>query len=364
MIKYHRMKILDFINQLTDVLPFNQDESLSFQENVKVTQKEFLEKFNFVDESDLKLFLPPIFPKNGRQLTKKMLIHKFNQIHLKLNKAIERYYEGKPASAYREIKQLLANVSYVRDLSDSYQGFLQIKDFREFDELNWFRLRKISKDETESPKSSHLFHPPFEKRGKAGNYRFSISGFPCLYLGDSINLCWEEINKSKKDIFASRFNFKCSQDFLRPLNITIPEPFTEEIYYLENQVHDDAFSFLITFPVIQLCLFKVKDESIKDNFKPEYIIPQLLMQFMREEGFFNSVVYSTTKTIDNKSSKLNHNLVLPARRIGNKGFCPELMNNIKVSIPLPISCFDTDSFNTTESELLTKEAILLVATKQ
>lgn len=349
------MKILDFLNQLIDDLPFNQNESLSFQENVEVTQKKFLEKFNLVDEADLKLFLP-LIPLRGIQLTKKMLIHKFKLIHLNLNSAIEKYYDGKPASAYQKIKKLLIHSKYSTHLSDAYQGFLLIKDFRAYNELHWYRLRELTAEEGINPEPSLLFHPPFEKRGKIKNFRFSISGFPCLYLGDSLNVCWKEINKKGNNNFASRLTFTGNQSFLRPLNITTPEPFTEAIY-TNDQLNYEAFCFLITFPVIQLCLYKVKDVNVDNYFKPEYIISQLLMQFVSEEGFFNSVIYSSTKEADEKA---NHNLVLPIRIIAKSGFCTELKKNIKITPPISVRTFDEASLKDIENRLLCKEAVILI----
>ncbi len=356
------MKILELLNQLIDILPFNQNKDISFRKNIEVAQMDFLDMIALVDENDLKLFLP----LNDARLSKRMLIHRFGQIYSKLNDAIGCYYEGKPKDAYRKIHQLLNNVSYIKNLSEDYKGFLTIKDLREFDELNWFRLREITKKETEIPESSHLFHPPFEKRGRISNFRLSISGFPCLYLGDSINLCWAELNKNKKDIYASRFAFTGSQSFLRPLNIAIPEPFTEDIYnHEDNQevnLSYDAFCFLITFPVIQMCLFRVKNENIDDKFKPEYIIPQLLMQFIREEGYFNSVFYSTTKDSENKSLKISHNLVLPVRKINENdiGFCPELLRNIKGTKPILVKSFEKIGFEKIENELLSMEINFIV----
>jgi len=291
-----------------------------------------------------------------------MMIHKFELIHKKLNNAIEFYYTGKPASAYKELKELLIQSKYGKYLSESYKGNFNIKDYRSNNELHWFRLRELSEKERKDPKASSLFHPPFEKRGNVGNYRFSIFGFPCLYLGDSINTSWEEINKEKDYVFASRLTLTGNQSFLSPLNITIPEPFPETIYDNIEPIKKEVFNFLITFPVIQLCLFKVKDTNTKDSFKPEYIIPQLLLQFVIDKdekcegGFYNSIVYTSTKKTNNKP---NHNLVIPVRKVLNCGFCPELQKAIKVTEPLPVSTFNQADFEKIECELLEMKADLL-----
>lgn len=50
------------------------------------------------------------------------------------------------------------------------------------------KLFHFSKDE--------MFHIPYEKRNLVGNQRFSLSGLPCLYLGGSSYICWEESHDS------------------------------------------------------------------------------------------------------------------------------------------------------------------------
>lgn len=49
-----------------------------------------------------------------------------------------------------------------------------------------------------------LFHVPFEKRGKIGVNRFSVIGYPCLYLASSINCCIKE-NHCASPICISAF---------------------------------------------------------------------------------------------------------------------------------------------------------------
>ena len=55
------------------------------------------------------------------------------------------------------------------------------------------KLFHFSKDE--------MFHIPYEKRNLVGNQRFSLSGLPCLYLGGSSYICWEELGR--KDLSST-----------------------------------------------------------------------------------------------------------------------------------------------------------------
>jgi hypothetical protein len=49
--------------------------------------------------------------------------------------------------------------------------------------------------------SKSMFHVPVENRSSIANNRFNISGYPCLYLGNSILACWEEMVKPNLEQF-------------------------------------------------------------------------------------------------------------------------------------------------------------------
>ena len=57
------------------------------------------------------------------------------------------------------------------------------------------KLFHFSKDE--------MFHIPYDKRNLVGNQRFSLSGLPCLYLGGSSYICWEELGR--KDLSSTNY---------------------------------------------------------------------------------------------------------------------------------------------------------------
>ena len=44
-----------------------------------------------------------------------------------------------------------------------------------------------------------MFHIPFDKRHLVSNNRFSVHGFPSLYLGESTYICWEEMENPNFD---------------------------------------------------------------------------------------------------------------------------------------------------------------------
>ena len=63
-----------------------------------------------------------------------------------------------------------------------------------------------------------MFHIPFDERYKVESWRYSISGNPCLYLGGSIYVCWEELERVEfHKMHISRFSIK-NGEFLKVLD--------------------------------------------------------------------------------------------------------------------------------------------------
>ena len=98
---------------------------------------------------------------------------------------LDAYYDGKPYKAYHSLEDGLLS-----DLKDFYE-VLNIRNF--WPRENFYRIR-IHKENFPIA-IDNFFHIPFEKRGLVKTQRFSIPGFPSLYLGSSIYLCWEELNR-------------------------------------------------------------------------------------------------------------------------------------------------------------------------
>src|ERR1035437_2867592 len=184
------MRIVDLLNALIAQLPIIQTKGSDFRENVRKEQELFFNLFKTINEDDLKLFLP----NSDKQLTRKMLLYRFERITKRLNSIINSYFNGFPDEAYKDLHQLLNNVSFITKLSDGYGHFLTIKDPRKLDNVSYYRIRSLGESEVTPPTEKEMFHVPFEKRGFVSTNRFSISGFPCLYLGRSLQVCYEELN--------------------------------------------------------------------------------------------------------------------------------------------------------------------------
>lgn len=207
-----------------------------------------------------------------------------------------------------------------------------------------FRTRLKDKD-IKVYKEKDLFHVPFSKRGTVTTKRFSIPGYPCLYLGKSIYVCWEEMKRPALSDFAT--SAFVAKDQINLLDLR-----------LKKKMHSKAEceNFIKMLPVILACSLKVANE--KDNFKPEYILPQLLLHIIvvnnqetskdhkakQEKMNLDGIEYTSTAVIDDlgfvtmedeETLFLADCIVLPVK-INNQTigeYCPDLINKFELTRP-------------------------------
>lgn len=116
-------------------------------------------------------------------------------------------------------------------------------------------------------KKEEMFHIPFDKRYMIGNQRYSISGLPCLYLGGSPYICWEELGRP--DYQKCNFNgFKNNEDLI--------------IYdfCLPKEIH--SMNDIRRITLILACSIPANPNHI---FKEQYILPQCIFQAMIDKHY-------------------------------------------------------------------------------
>lgn len=191
----------------------------------------------------------------------------------------------------------------------------------------YFRIR--IKDDMEEFAVKDLFHVPFEKRGKIGNERYSVPGFPCLYLGSSLYICWEEMGKpALKDVVAS--SLQCTEDGIRLLDLRIQQTI-EDKTQLEN--------YLVILPFIVACSISVRKKDRDNKFKEEYILPQLLLhsiiQTSDKDYRYDGIIYTSTKpNLFYDDASLIENLVIPVKKSAPSGHCSTLSKWFRITQPL------------------------------
>lgn len=227
-----------------------------------------------------------------------------------LKSSIEYYYNGQPAQAFFEFEKTL------NQRLKNYPQMLVISNVSAHE--NFYRIRKSESNYLFKP--NEMFHISYENRHKVSAQRYSINGFPTLYLSNALYLAWEELNRPELNKFqVIRFEL---QKELKILDLSISDWSVD--YY-----NKWAYKFLLSWPLIAACSIKVKEKEAP--FKAEYIIPQLLLQWVRNQTVIDGIKCNSshlTHDFQMKNSNL-YNLVLPVKIDKNSGLCPELARFFK-----------------------------------
>lgn len=173
----------------------------------------------------------------------------------------------------------------------------------------------------------NCWHVPYNLRKNTVNYRFSLAGFPCLYLANNIETANKEMGPLKKGDkrWCSEFCPKKAQVYF---NLKIYQE--KDLMQMDNS---DIVNYLLTFPIRLLCSLP---KNSKDSFHEEYYFPQLMMYCLcvsENDNIrrYDGIAYSSTR------EKGGVNYVLPARYCGKKppkeGHSQQLLNSFSASEP-------------------------------
>ena len=247
---------------------------------------------------------------------KAKLIEEAEFIKQRIYDSINNYYSGNLLGALTEIQRLHWHFERTLNIRTIKKGEI------------WYRGRVMKKGERLFSRK-RMFHIPDNQRENVSNQRFSLNGYPCLYLGKSVWDCWEELGEPYfDDICFSAF--KTTED-IKLADLTLPT--IEEI---ENQGETiNYFNLLSTLPLIISCSVKTINESA--NFKHEYIIPQLLMVDLINLKKYDGYLFSSTK--QNEALEWNerylHNVVLPvSTQFDADKLCKKLKSKFLITEPV------------------------------
>src|SRR6185437_5134385 len=150
-----------------------------------------------------------------------------------------------------------------------------------------------------------MFHTPFEMSSRP--CRFSPRGAPALYLANSVYLCWKECGEPPLDqCLVARFevdapsegylDLACSHEgYLSPFSLLDldldPRTLSNSPY--AHDVVVELAEYLTVWPL--LAAVSVGRANQSDGNPPEYLIPQLAMEWIRNNDDFLGVRYFTTK---------------------------------------------------------------------
>lgn len=248
-------------------------------------------------------------------------------------KSFTQYLDGHPGLAYEALKNM------VEKHIDLFRRFVS-KPVNLEKHTYLYRLRLL---EEESYSRKDLFHIPFDKRHLVKTQRYSIPGFPSLYLSSSIYTAWKELGcPDLNKVVAVRMEPTSRVTF-----INFPAPpqyFTQQgdmnNYDRMNPSLNVSFNYqtahIIAWPLLAACSISVLERNAP--FKPEYIIPQLVLQLVRNNVFGNDIhgVRYFSLHFGNKyhSMTLGSNYVFPVKKSQTAGHCRVLKGLFKVTEPV------------------------------
>lgn len=266
--------------------------------------------------------------------------------------SIKAYYNGTPSDAVEILKSSMEISKIIYNLPQ--KKYVKTRDSK----VHFYRLR--TSEESNPLKRKELFHIPFDLRNKISPQRFSIPGYPCLYLGTSVYICWEELNRPDFNrVQAARF--ENDKDF-SVVNLC----YTQYRNISDKVTDEEKKTLIMSYPIIAACSLKVPTNKQNDPFKLEYIFPQILMQVLLnlKDKTTIGIVYSTTKFYKEGSKNTGsfENIVIPTipdERKKSK-YCNKLkdiflMTDVIVGKPIEFLRFDEtlnkDSFQIEQIEL-------------
>lgn len=204
-------------------------------------------------------------------------------------------------------------------------------------------LYRVRKSEKFLEQRNDLFHIPFKLRHLVNAQRYSVAGLPCLYLGTSLYICWQEMGKPDFDkLYISAFKSERNGNNRLILNFA-SELLNSSLSLKKDDIfrktsEENLISYLCLWPLIIACNYIKKQPDAA--FNQEYIIPNILMQWIsrKENSPIIGIAYRSTKITSIKHSDLAINVVIPPKatykQMTNSSYCPTLSKTFTLTKPI------------------------------
>lgn len=183
-----------------------------------------------------------------------------------------------------------------------------------------------------------LFHIPATLRQLVKTERYSMPGYPCLYLASQADLCWYECGKPEQFTIA-KFDIPQEEDsYLKFIDFSeklmpLKHSFFGWFYNEEDKqaVRKYLLKHICTYPLRAAC--SVVTQYPKADFKEEYIVPQLLLQWVAHDDYFDGIRYESCSSSDEVKSMGGHNIVLVSKSFDSDGYDVRFRKCLKVGVP-------------------------------
>ncbi len=240
-------------------------------------------------------------------------------------KALREYYVGHVSTSHLIIENL---VKGCMGNSLAASTLFSSSAFPGTDEIQFFRARSSELARTFKPKE--MLHPPFSKRAKSNNYRFSIPGVSCLYLANSSYGCWIEMGRpSEHDFNVSPVILDGSQKIF---NLAV---MTRDLGAL-NEGDEEAIHCWVKLLILMIAT-SYNVEEVTRTFRSEYIISQAIMLAVKKLGY-DGIAYFSKRVDDEVFSQVAINLALFAEYRKNSEY-GNICNSIKIDESMNFQMF-------------------------
>lgn len=273
-----------------------------------------------------------------------------------IKEVVKRVYQGRHSYAFNLFKLIPEKIRTYKIIVD---------------DSKWYRMRKM--EEKDNVKCKDLFHIPLDKRGIVKNQRYSASGYPCLYLGESIYTCWEEMNRPALNrCFVSQFiaEKKSEKTFTFVFDMSCPS------FEMWGKEEIEATNMWVSYnlkrlPLVIASMIRVNNPD--DIFKPEYIIPQFVMEYILNQQYVKKkkdpgvkgVIFTSVHQNDDFSFSYNddnndmpsyeyphmQNLAIPIQNPLKGKFCKGLSDMFLMTAP---TCYEFEQAKSSFSSSIVK----------
>jgi uncharacterized protein YutD len=308
--------VLPLINSEDFKIPNNQKEDSYFPEYLENLLNKYIEFYKNNLSETIESVVP--FVEIDGVKNKDVILKKIETLTKIIIDSVNLYYEGKTHKA---------SENFITNLNKNSISELTISSLIKKD-TSFYRARKSNGKQF---KTSDLYHIKYEQRHNVSTNRYSIPGLPALYLGSTTYVCWEEFEKAKlRDLWFVKLE---NQNDLKVILIQRIEDYLAEIENMgEAYKLTYLLAYLVTFPLTLSTTIKVKNTS--GSFKPEYIIPQMLFEYIASNKSIDGIKFPSTKVDYNSLTNVEaYNYVFPVKKITKKGYCSDLSNTFHLTEP-------------------------------
>ena len=293
-------KLEAFYNNVKKLLPYRENSNLNFRRRLK---KAFSDYHGYAFEYGVS----------------KDTLDDIDAISERLSDIVLNSEKGLQSTAYTQLQNLIQGKKNQPPKIDITKSILPFDGQKG---MSFYRIRQM--ESIYEVGASEMFHIPLNKRGIVKTQRYSTPGYPCLYLGESIYGCWEEMRRpSMQTCAVSRLQCEGNLniiDLTIPLRDSLKNPFVQKY-----------------IPLLISCMMPV--HNYQDTYKPEYIVPQLIIEWIlkhRTSKKIDGVCYTSTH-INNEFNFPEGkfiNYAIPVYNLNSSHrFCKKLCSLFRITKP-------------------------------